>query len=318
MPIESGTKDSGENKVKSGTNTDRREFLKTLGFAAGTLGLAYTAREIAFKISDENKVDNLKSILDAVETGEKLSETEKQELRNKIAYLINELDQNTISLILSEHEKFSKFKENSLESVKGFEKLGLTEKQVRDLLKFYPAHAVAQVRSLEYSDQMKVDEYNTSFSGDAGNFNDIHVHKDPQNTQLVYLSQTLSHELAHVADWQRTIGLSLKQRLEFLYEALKVYEVTKFIKIGRNDLSRESIGKMKIKNHETRRYRLLVEWWANLCMEAQENPKEFFKPANKKEVDLVKKYLVGQGKDFNFEAALKTRKRYAAKYFQRQ
>jgi hypothetical protein len=102
-----------------------------------------------------------------------------------------------------------------------------------------------------------------------------------------------------------------------LYEALRVYEVTKLINVGRNSLTREGIGKSKIENHQTRRYIFLVEWWANLCMEAQEKPNEFFKPANKKEADLVKKYLVGQGKDFDFEAALKMRKRFAAKYFQR-
>jgi hypothetical protein len=208
MSIESGSENQNPDEKIS-----RRKALKEILIAGGA-----TAALVALlpKIEDKYKTDSLKPILDLVETAQKLTEVEKQELRKKIQYLIDELGEGSIGDVIKAHKELGNFKENSLESVKGFENLGLTEKQLRDLLRFYPVHAVAQVRSLEYVNKLSIDKKGISASGEIKDGNQIYVYKDHQDTQLFYLTQTLAHELAHVADWEHAIGLSLKQRLQFL------------------------------------------------------------------------------------------------------
>lgn len=211
-----------------------------------------------------------------------------------------------LALATKKEQRMAEKEKSGPPKIIGFEDLGFKKESLQRLWseEYYPEGSInEEVEAIEYGAPQTCKTCTETKPGKQVVY--FTSYEKPKNDSverywfLSALDGRFSHELAHINDWKSVSDLSLKERIEFLYEVTQRFEAEDSLKFPERTISIES---KELGPHQTR-YELIAERWADAC-EAYFISPDVFKEVYPKDTELIEKWLKKQDPDYNFSDAM--------------
>lgn len=262
-----------------------------------------------------------KALMTYIEKQKPLTEIEKIELTKKIDYLREQFSNRIIDLLQKSTKINKEVNPESIE-VKGFEKAGLSNEDLKKLWseKYYPKGWLdEEVAEVEYIDKREkpgkhygldkesiaISAHGNAEKGKSKLFFFKSYALPETNTEkeqfIIALDWHFGHESSHANDWETEAELDFKTRVEFLYDVSQ--------NCFKKDAFRDGfkyIEAVKNQNPNIERYYKVSEYWA-VCCDHYFTVPETFEELYPREFEMVDKYVKKEDSTFNAFEKVKQR-----------
>lgn len=305
MPIESPKFEKPQIPYEKKEKSETREKFEKKLRAMTVWGLvALSSAGILRMYPEYKEAKKTKAVIAYVEKEKgPLKEVEKIELKEKMDYLKKQFGNGVIPF-LQKTVEFNKEANPKPVEVKGFEKVGLSNKDLQTLWseKYYPKGWLEEeISKVEYLDKETRKEKLPYYQGETSA---LHIPSKTGKSEIKFLKSAfdpktkkewkdfietldwhLGHETGHANDWGNEAELDFKNRVEFLHEVTQ--------NCFREGAFRDVLGYLdSIKHADPRaeRYFKTKEYWA-VCCENYFTFTEYFKENYPQEFEMVDKYV---------------------------
>ncbi len=264
------------------------------------------------KVLVEKYVAEKQEVMDAV-----IDIKKTKEMVGQVQYLENQFGKGIVSrlaILTKKEQQAAKKEKNCPPKIIGFEGIGFKKESLQKLWseEYYPKGSInEEVEAIEYGisiPQVVLAGTEQKSGKQVVYFASQNKPKENSPTGkrwfLYILDGRFGHELAHINDWESASDLSLKERIEFLYEVTKRFESQDSFK---EELSIDIEARKNLDPQEKRK--MIKEWWAEACESYFIIPDDFRK-VHPKDTELIEKWLKKQDPGYNFSDAMQQKDKF--------